>query len=146
MRRRSVFLIRILRRTSVQYQCCVKGLSLQWMHPKKMLFSTQNITCEVAYIWLVLNRLWLDNYSAGSHIKEEGKINMCTTRVWLLNWIFGCCLSVLICSFHLFCLCRYECGLSCKLPLESFGIVANFGRIRNRRLYVDGLLRCIRDW
>ena len=54
-----------------------------------------------------------------------------------------CCLSVFICSFHLSCLCRYECGLSCKLPLESFGIIANSGRVRNRRLYFDGLLRCI---
>ena len=49
-------------------QCCVNGLSLQWMHPKKMLFSAQNITCEVAYIWLVSNRLRLNNDSAGSHI------------------------------------------------------------------------------
>ena len=57
------------------------------MHPKKMLFSTQNITCEVAYIWLLSNRLRLNNDSAGSHIKEEGKLNMYTTRVWLLNWI-----------------------------------------------------------
>ena len=59
----------------------VNGLSLQWMHPKKMLFSTQNITCEVAYIWLLSNRLRLNNDSAGSHIKEEGKLNMYTTRV-----------------------------------------------------------------
>ena len=44
------------------------------MHPKKMLFSTQNITCEVAYIWLLSNRLRLNNDSAGSHIKEEGKL------------------------------------------------------------------------
>ena len=51
------------------------------MHPKKMLFSTQNIACEVAYIWLVSNRLRLNNDSAESHIKEEGKHNMYT--VWL---------------------------------------------------------------
>ena len=44
-------------------------LSLQWMHPKKMLFSKQNITCEVAYICLVSNWLRLNNDSAGSHIK-----------------------------------------------------------------------------
>ena len=41
-----------------------------------MLFSTQNITCEVAYIWLVSNRLRLKNDSAGSHIKEEGKLKV----------------------------------------------------------------------
>ena len=41
----------------------------------------QNITCEVAYIWLLSNRLRLNNDSAGSHIKEEGKLNMYTTRV-----------------------------------------------------------------
>ena len=51
------------------------------MHPKKMFFSTQNITCEVSYIWLLSNRLRLNNDSAGSHIKEEGKLNMYTTRV-----------------------------------------------------------------
>ena len=51
------------------------------MHPKKILFSMQNITCEVAYIWLLSNRLRLNNDSAGSHIKEEGKLNMYTTRV-----------------------------------------------------------------
>ena len=64
----------------------------------------------------------------------------------LEGWLFGCCLSVVICSFYLFCLYRYECGLSCKLPLESFGIyiITKSGRIRNRRLYFDGLLRCIR--
>ena len=28
-------------------------------------------------------------------------------------------------SLFLFCLYRYEFGLSCKLPLESFGIVTN---------------------
>ena len=50
-------------------QYCVNGLSLQWMHPRKMLFSAQNITCEVAYFWLVSNRLRLNNDSAGSHIK-----------------------------------------------------------------------------
>ena len=125
------------------------------MHPKKMFFSTQNITCEVAYIWFLSNRLRLNNDSAGSYIEEEGKLNMYTTRVWLLNssarlslldlegYVFGCCLSVLICSFHLFCLYRYECGLSCKLPSESFGMITNSGRIRNRRLYFNGLLRCI---
>ena len=53
------------------------------MHPKKMLFSTQNITCEVAYIWLVSNRLRLNNDSAESHIEEEGKLDMYTTPVWL---------------------------------------------------------------
>ena len=119
------------------------------MHPKKMFFSTQNITCEVAYIWFLSNRLRLNNDSAGSYIKEEGKLNMYTTRVWLLNssarlslldlegYVFGCCLSVLIFSFHLFCLYRYECGLSCKLPLQSFGIITTSGRIRNRRLYIQ---------
>ena len=40
-----------------------------------MLFAKQNITCEVAYICLVSNRLRLNNDSAGSHIKEEGKLN-----------------------------------------------------------------------
>ena len=118
------------------------------MHPKKMLFSMQNITCEVAYNWLLSNRLRLNNDSAGSHIKEEGKLNMYTTCVWLLldleGWLFARCLLFLLCSFHLFCLYRYECGLSCKLPLASFGIITNSGRIRNRRLYSDGLHQCIR--
>ena len=75
-------------------------------------------------------------------LKEEGKLNMynsglvaqlnSSARLPLLDLegqLFGCCLSVLICSFHLFCLYRYECGLSCKLPLESFGIVTNSGRM-----------------
>ena len=118
------------------------------MHPKKMFSSTQNITCEVAYIWLLSNRLRLNNDSAGSHVKEEGKLNMYTTCVWLLldleGYVFGSCLSILICSFHLFCPYRYECDLSCKLPSESFRIITNSSRIRIRRLYFDGPLRCIR--
>ena len=65
------------------------------MHPKTMLFSTQNITCEVAYIWLLSNRLRLNNDSAGSHIKEEGKLNMYTTRVWLLTEFVRSIMSLL---------------------------------------------------
>ena len=51
---------------------------------KDVIFNA-NITYEIAYIWLVSNRLRLNNDSAGSLIKEEGKLNMYTTRVWLLN-------------------------------------------------------------
>ena len=58
------------------------------MHPNKMFFSTQNITCEVAYIWFLSNRLRLNNDSAGSYIKEEGKLHMYTTRVWLLGLLW----------------------------------------------------------
>ena len=71
-----------------------------------------------------------------------------TSLLFDLNYkyIMGASLLALAKSIYyvVFCLYRYECGLSCKLPLESFGIVTNSGRIRNRRLYFDGLLRCIR--
>ena len=128
---------------------------MQWMHPEKMFFLTQNITCEVAYIWLVSNRLRLTMTQLDRTLKRKVSFyvhNSClfaqlnsSARLSLLDlegWLFGCCLSVLICSFHVFCLYRYECGLSCKLSLESFGTITNSGRIRNRRLYFAGLLRC----
>ena len=59
------------------------------MHPKRCYFhrkiSLVRLLPGVAYIWLVSNRRRLNNDSAGSHIKEEGKFNMYTTLVWLLN-------------------------------------------------------------
>ena len=100
------------------------------------------------HLWRCLHLASFKSTSIKQWIKEEGKLNMYTTRVWLLldleGWLFARCLSFLLCSFHLFSLYRYECGLSCKLTLASFGIITNSGRIRNRRLYSDGLHQCIR--
>ena len=66
-----------------------KRIVLAMNASEKMLFSTQNITCEVAYIWLLSNRLRLNNDSAGSHIKEEGNISLiCTQLVFVCSTEF----------------------------------------------------------
>ena len=60
-----------------------KRIVLAMNASEKDVIFRQNITCEVAYIWLLSNRLRLNNDSAGSHIEEEGKLNMYTL-------VFGC--------------------------------------------------------
>ena len=85
MRRRSVFLARIFTRTSCSATVLCKRIVFAMNASEKDVIFNANITCEVAYLWLVSNRLRLNNDSAGSLIKEEGKLNMYTTRVWLLN-------------------------------------------------------------
>ena len=96
---------------------------------------TQNIhKCKVAYIWLVSNRLRLNNDSAGSRIKEEGMyVNLClvalsyVARLSLLPGAIYCFLVHVVSTFFCFLFFvfffRYDCVLCCKSSMESFRII-----------------------
>ena len=91
--------------------------------------------CKVAYIWLVSNRLRLNNDSAGSRIKEEGMyVNSClvalsyVARLSLLSGAIYCFLVHVVSTFFCFLFCfvfffRHDCGLCCKSSTESFRII-----------------------
>ena len=100
-------------------------------------------TCEVALFGLFQNRL-LD--LAGLALKRKVSLTYTQTRVWLQRIeivrrsivsarlelrrvYFRMLFRFYRCSFHLFCLYRYGCGLCCKLCSESFEIIINSGRI-----------------
>ena len=79
------------------------------------------ISMEVFHTGIMYNSCLVAQLNSSAHL----------SLLDLEGYVFACCLLVLICSF-LFCLYRYECGLSCKLPSDSFRIITNSGRIRNR--------------
>ena len=143
MCRRSVFLVQIFRRTSVQHNSGVQtDCPYHKCIRKRCSFQFKIFICEAASFGLFQNRL-LD--SAGLALKRKVSLTYAQTRVWLqrieilrrtivsarlelrrvyFRVLFGC----YRCSFNLFCLYRFGCGLCCKLSSESFEIIINSGR------------------